>query len=78
MSLDNGIVVPAGLGARDTLRLKWHFVYINDDILLPLEAGLGWITKLDKSDFIGGDWMMKQADGLKKNWLALLWMIVVF
>ena len=76
MSLDNGIVVPAGLGARDTLRLEMAFcLYGNDidDTTSPLEAGLAWITKLDKSDFIGKDWMMKQkADGLKKKLVGFI------
>jgi aminomethyltransferase len=47
---------PAGLGARDTLRLEMKYcLYGNDidDTTNPLEAGLGWITKLDKEDFIG-------------------------
>lgn len=47
---------PAGLGARDTLRLESGFcLYGNDltDETSPLEAGLGWITKLDKGDFVG-------------------------
>lgn len=51
-----GRVVPCGLGARDTLRLEMGFaLYGNDidDTTTPLEAGLGWITKLGKPDFIG-------------------------
>lgn len=52
MEMNNGIkVVPAGLGARDTLRLEMGFcLYGNDidDSTSPLEAGLGWITKLKK------------------------------
>ncbi len=49
-------VVPVGLGARDTLRLEARLsLYGNDidDTTNPLEAGLGWIVKLDKPDFIG-------------------------
>jgi aminomethyltransferase len=46
---------PCGLGARDTLRLEMGFcLYGNDidDTTSPLEAGLGWITKLNKgTDF---------------------------
>ena len=41
-------IKPAGLGARDTLRLEMGFcLYGNDidDTTSPLEAGLGWITK---------------------------------
>ena len=52
MEMNNGIKpVPAGLGARDTLRLEMGFcLYGNDidDTTSPLEAGLGWITKLKK------------------------------
>ncbi|HNA19764.1 MAG TPA: glycine cleavage T C-terminal barrel domain-containing protein, partial [Chitinophagaceae bacterium] len=42
---------PAGLGARDTLRLEMGFcLYGNDidDTTSPIEAGLGWITKFTK------------------------------
>ena len=49
-------VAPIGLGARDSLRLEMGYaLYGNDldDRRTPLEAGLGWVTKLDKGDFIG-------------------------
>ncbi len=49
-------IEPAGLGARDTLRLEMKFCLYGNDIdqtTNPIEAGLGWITKLDKGDFIG-------------------------
>ncbi|MBA7651008.1 Aminomethyltransferase [subsurface metagenome] len=48
--------VPAGLGARDTLRLEMKYCLYGNDITAetnPIEAGLGWITKLDKGPFIG-------------------------
>lgn len=47
---------PCGLGARDTLRLEMKYpLYGNElsDTTLPLEAGLGWVVKLDKGDFVG-------------------------
>lgn len=47
-----------GLGARDTLRLeKGYCLYGNDitDETNPIEAGLGWITKLAKGPFNGSD-----------------------
>ena len=47
---------PVGLGARDTLRLEMGFCLYGHDIdqtTNPIEAGLGWITKVDKGDFIG-------------------------
>ena len=49
-------IEPAGLGARDTLRLEKGYCLYGNDIdqtTTPLEAGLGWITKLDKGEFIG-------------------------
>jgi aminomethyltransferase len=48
--------VPAGLGARDSLRTEMKYaLYGNDidDAHTPLEAGLAWIVKFDKPDFIG-------------------------
>jgi len=47
---------PAGLGARDTLRLEMGFALYGNDITKetnPIEANLGWLTKLDKEDFVG-------------------------
>jgi aminomethyltransferase len=62
-------IVPAGLGARDTLRLEAAMsLYGNDldDTHTILEANLGWILKLQKGDFIGKDILVKQkTDGLK-------------
>ena len=59
---------PAGLGARDTLRLEMGYcLYGNDinDTTSPMEAGLGWITKLQKGDFNSSDIFKKQkADGV--------------
>jgi len=49
-------IVPVGLGARDTLRLEMGFCLYGNDIdesTNTLEAGLGWITKLAKGDFVG-------------------------
>ena len=65
-------IKPCGLGARDTLRLEKGFcLYGNDidDTTSPLEAGLGWITKLKKpAVFNGQDWMTKQKEaGLTKK-----------
>jgi len=52
-------LLPAGLGARDTLRLEGRLsLYGNeiDETTNPLEAGLGWVVKLDKpGDFLGKD-----------------------
>jgi aminomethyltransferase len=54
-----------GLGARDTLRLEARMpLYGNemDDVITPLEAGLGWAVKLDKEDFIGRDKLVAQKE----------------
>jgi aminomethyltransferase len=47
---------PAGLGCRDTLRLESRLSLYGNDIdetTNPLEAGLGWVVKLQKGDFVG-------------------------
>jgi aminomethyltransferase len=47
---------PSGLGARDTLRLEMKFALYGNDIdqtTNPLEAGLGWVVKPAKGEFIG-------------------------
>ncbi len=49
-------IMPVGLGARDTLRLEMRYALYGNDIdqtTNPLDAGLGWVVKLGKSDFIG-------------------------
>ncbi|GAB4403214.1 MAG: glycine cleavage system aminomethyltransferase GcvT [Bacteroidia bacterium] len=51
-------MIPCGLGARDTLRLEMgYMLYGNDidDTTSPLEAGLGWITRLGKGPFNGSE-----------------------
>jgi aminomethyltransferase len=63
---------PIGLGARDSLRLEMKYCLYGNDIdqtTSPLEAGLGWITKLKKpGDFNGKDVLLKQkADGTKRK-----------
>jgi aminomethyltransferase len=55
-------LVPAGLGARDTLRLEARYLLYGTDMdesNNPFEVGLGWITKLDKGDFIGRDALIR-------------------
>ena len=68
-------VQPAGLAARDTLRLEMGFcLYGNDinDTTSPLEAGLGWITKFnDGNDFIHRTELEQQkAEGVSKRLIA--------
>jgi aminomethyltransferase len=58
-------IAPAGLGARDTLRLEMGFALYGNDITKdthPLEARMGWLTKLDKGDFIGKDALLKAKE----------------
>jgi len=64
-------LIPAGLGARDSLRLEMGYaLYGNDldDETTPLEAGLGWLVKLGKDDFIGRDALVRQKEeGLRRR-----------
>jgi aminomethyltransferase len=56
---------PAGLGARDTLRLEMGYALYGNDITkdtTPLEARMGWLTKLEKEDFVGKSALMKQKE----------------
>jgi len=59
-------IMPIGLAARDTLRLEMGFCLYGNDIdesTSPLEAGLGWITKLTEgNDFIGKDILVQQKE----------------
>jgi aminomethyltransferase len=68
-------LLPAGLGARDTLRFEAGMCLYGNDIdetTTPLEAGLGWIVKLDKGDFIGRDVLeAQQEDGLERRLVGL-------
>ncbi len=64
-------IAPAGLGARDTLRLESGYCLYGNDITTetnPLEAGLGWLTKLDAGPFIGRDALLavKEAGPSRK------------
>jgi aminomethyltransferase len=63
-------IKPIGLAARDTLRLEMGYcLYGNDinDTTSPLEAGLGWITKLNK-EFTNSEFLKKQkANGVAKK-----------
>jgi aminomethyltransferase len=57
-------VVPAGLGARDTLRLEARMALYGNDIdetTTVLEADLAWIVKLDKGEFIGREALARQV-----------------
>jgi aminomethyltransferase len=64
-----------GLGARDTLRLEMGYALYGNDITAettPLQAGLGWIVKLNKGDFIGREALAKErSEGLKRRLVGL-------
>jgi aminomethyltransferase len=56
---------PCGLGARDTLRLEYKYALYGNDIdetTTPLEACLGWLTKLNKPHFIGREALVQQKE----------------
>ena len=58
-------LLPAGLGARDTLRLESGMRLCGqdmDDTTTLLEAGLGWIVGWEKDDFIGKSALLRQRD----------------
>ena len=70
-------VAPAGLGARDTLRLEAGMNLYGQDMdedITPWEAGLAWTVSLDEGrDFIGRKALEKQkADGVKRVMVGLI------
>jgi len=70
-------LLPAGLGARDTLRLEAGYCLYGHELtedITPLEAGLGWTVKLNKGeDFIGRQALLDQkAQGLKRKLVGLI------
>jgi aminomethyltransferase len=69
-------IQPIGLGARDTLRLEMGYCLYGNDIdqtTNPLEAGLDWITKLNKENFIAKDVLLKvKAAGLKRKLIPMI------
>ncbi|MFH0733295.1 MAG: glycine cleavage system aminomethyltransferase GcvT [bacterium] len=69
-------IEPVGLGARDSLRLEMGFCLYGNDIdntTNPIEAGLGWITKMKKDEFIGLESLKTiKQNGLNRKLVALL------
>src|SRR5208283_2778519 len=58
-------IKPCGLGARNTLRLEAAMVLYGHEIdasISPLEAGLAWIVKFDKGEFIGREALLQQKE----------------
>jgi glycine cleavage system T protein (aminomethyltransferase) len=69
-------LLPAGLGARDTLRLEAGYCLYGHELteeITPLEAGLGWTVKLEKGvDFIGRESLLaEKRDGLRRKLIGI-------
>ncbi|MCJ7423797.1 glycine cleavage system aminomethyltransferase GcvT [Candidatus Bathyarchaeota archaeon] len=69
-------IEPCGLGARDTLRLEAGLCLYGNDInenINPLEAGLGFVVKLQKTSFIGKEALQNQKnEGLKRKRVGII------
>jgi aminomethyltransferase len=69
-------IQPCGLGARDTLRMEMGFALYGNDITKdtkPLEARMGWLTKLGKGDFIGREALQKlKKEGVSRKLMGLV------
>jgi aminomethyltransferase len=68
-------LLPAGLGARDTLRLEAAYCLYEHELneqTNPLEAGLAWTVKLSKDEFIGREALVeRKTQGLKRKLIGL-------
>jgi aminomethyltransferase len=59
-------LIPAGLGARDSLRLEAGYPLYGHEIserISPIQAGLGWTVKFAKPQFVGREALRRQAEG---------------
>ena len=69
-------ITPAGLGARDTLRLEAGLPLHGHELgagISPLQAGLGWVVRFDKGDFRGREALLaEQQDGPRRLLQGLL------
>jgi aminomethyltransferase len=69
-------IEPAGLGARDVLRLEMGYPLYGQDLgpdRTTLEAGLSWAVSFDKGDFVGRDALVRQqAEGLPSRLRGLV------
>jgi aminomethyltransferase len=68
-------IKPAGLGARDTLRLEAGLMLYGNDInenITPLEVPLKWTVKLEKQEFVGKKALESQAVNRKLVGFELL------
>ena len=68
-------LIPAGLGARDSLRLEMGYALYGNDLdeqHTTFESGLGWVTKLGKGDFVGRDELAAQKEaGVARRLVAM-------
>ena len=68
-------LIPAGLGSRDSLRLEVGYALYGNDLdeeHTTLESGLGWVTKLDKGDFVGREALaVQKASGVTRRLVGL-------
>jgi aminomethyltransferase len=68
-------LLPTGLGARDSLRLEMGYALYGSELdaeHTPLEAGLAWITKLEKGDFVGREALLAQKkEGMRRRLVGL-------
>jgi len=64
-------LIPAGLGARDSLRLEMGYAFYGNDLdesRNPFEAGLGWVTRLDKGEFAARDALARiREEGVRQR-----------
>ncbi len=74
-TLENAGAVPIGLAARDMLRTEMGYALYGHEIsdsVTPVEAGLMWITRLDKGDFLGRSAVeARKASGAQRVMLGL-------
>jgi aminomethyltransferase len=69
-------IAPAGLGARDTLRLERALPLYGHELTAettPLEAGLGWVVRFNTGDFIGRAALLRQREvGVTRHLVGLV------
>ncbi len=66
----NDGLIPAGLGARDTLRLEAGMALYGHELdraTTPWEAGLDWVVRLDKGDFLGREALERQREAGRRR-----------
>jgi aminomethyltransferase len=72
---ENRGLTPAGLGARDSLRLEMGYALYGNDLDAEhsaLESGLGWIVKLDKDGFVGREALRAEKErGVERRLVGL-------